>query len=117
MTSTPCNLLADLPRSTLPEEQFSELLRRPGLRIERIVSTGHASPPGFWYDQPAGEWVMVIAGEAILEFADGTPPCHLKTGDCLDLAPHRKHRLAWTSTDRPTVWLAVHYSGTAGVPA
>ena len=100
------NLFADL----LPDsgaEQFVELLSRPGLRIERIVSTGQASPPGFWYDQPQGEWILVLQGEARLAFEDEPAPRLLKPGDFVDIAPHRRHRVESTAT--PTVWLAVHY--------
>ena len=102
------NLYDHLPGQGL-EEQFLELLSRPGLRIERIVSTGQASPPGFWYDQPEGEWVAVLAGEARLRFADEDSPRLLGAGDFLDIAPHRRHRVEWTHPSQPTVWLAVHY--------
>ena len=44
------NIFEQLPRSTAKNEQFYELLQHPGLKIERIVSTGQASPPDFWYD-------------------------------------------------------------------
>ena len=100
------NLLADLPADSAAE-QFSELLSRPGLRIERIVSTGQASAPGFWYDQPQGEWVLLHQGEARLAFEDEPAARLLRAGDCLDIAPHRRHRVE--STAVPTVWLAVHY--------
>jgi cupin 2 domain-containing protein len=105
------NLFANLPRSTLENEHFFELLKRPGLRIERIVSTGQSSPPDFWYDQPTGEWVLLLQGEARLRFADEAESRHLKAGDYLDIAAHRRHRVDWTSADETTVWLAVHYSG------
>ena len=108
------NLFANLPRSTLPEEQFTELLRRPGLRIERIVSTGQASPPGFWYDQAEGEWVVLLQGEAGLRFADEAETRHLQAGDFVDIAPHRKHRVEWTAAGQTTLWLAVFYSRCAG---
>lgn len=88
-------------------EQYVELLSRPGLRIERIVSAGQASPPGFWYDQPQAEWVMLLSGEARLKFEDEPAPRLLKPGDHLDIAPHRRHRVE--STTAPAVWLAVHY--------
>jgi cupin 2 domain-containing protein len=52
------NLLAALP-ARLDAEQIIVLLEYENLRIERIVSTGQASPPGFWYDQPWAEWVLV----------------------------------------------------------
>ena len=103
------NLFAGLPRSTLESEQFCELLARPGLRIERIVSTGQASPENFWYDQPDGEWVLVVQGEAGLRFADEAEARHLRAGDFVDIAPHRRHRVDWTASEPPTVWLAVHY--------
>jgi hypothetical protein len=48
------------------------LLTRPGLRIERTVAWGQASPPGLWYDQPEAEWVLVLAGAARLRFQDET---------------------------------------------
>jgi hypothetical protein len=48
------NLFAEIP-ADLPEELFQTLLSTPDFRIERIVSHGHASPEGFWYDQEAHE--------------------------------------------------------------
>lgn len=102
------NLLAPLPASA--EELFSTLLKRPGLRIERIVSTGQCSPPDFWYDQAEGEWVSLLQGEARLRFADEDTARHLRAGDFIDIAPHRRHRVEWTPADQVTIWLAVFYS-------
>lgn len=103
------NLFAGLPRSTAEKEQFLELLSRPGLRIERIVSTGQSSPPDFWYDQPDGEWVLLVQGEAWLAFADEPAARRLRPGDFIDIAAHRRHRVEWTQAEPPTVWLAIHY--------
>jgi cupin 2 domain-containing protein len=103
------NLYAGLAQGAAAEA-FTDLLSRPGLRIERIVSTGQASPPGFWYDQPQGEWVLLLQGEAKLGFEDDPAPRLLKPGDFIDIAPHRRHRLEWTHPSTPTVWLAVHYA-------
>ena len=103
------NLFDDLPAGTA-SEQFVELLSRPGLRIERIVSRGQASPPQFWYDQPEGEWLVVLQGEARLVFEGEAAPCSLKPGDVIDIAPHRRHRVEWTHPEVPTIWLAVHYA-------
>lgn len=102
------NIFDDLPEKSGPE-QFSELLARPGLRIERIVSHGQCSPPGFWYDQPEGEWVLLIKGKACLRFADEPAARDLQAGDWLNIAPHRQHRVEWTAPDEATIWLAVHY--------
>ena len=85
------------------------LFARPGLRLERIVSLGQASPPGFWYDQPEGEWVLLLAGAARLRFADETEVRLVGPGDWLDIAPHRRHRVDWTDPESPTLWLAVSY--------
>jgi cupin 2 domain-containing protein len=104
------SIFADLPRSTVADEQFSELLGRPGLRIERIVSTGQCSPTDFWYDQPEGEWVLLIEGAARLRFADEAEARQLNPGDFVDIAPHRRHRVDWTDPDQPTIWLAIHYA-------
>lgn len=106
----PASLFADLPRSTAANEQFSELLARPGLRIERIVSTGQCSPPDFWYDQPEGEWVALLQGSARLRFEDEAEARQLQPGDFVDIVPHRRHRVEWTAPAQTTVWLAVFYA-------
>jgi cupin 2 domain-containing protein len=94
--------------SLLPDELFTTLLDAPGVRIERIVSHGHASPENFWYDQPRHEWVVVLKGAARLRFEDET--IELQPGDFLNIPAHKKHRVEWTTPDGPTIWLAVHYS-------
>jgi len=106
------NIFAGIPASTATAEEFSQLLQRPGLRIERIVSTGHCSPPDFWYEQADGEWVLLIEGAARLRFADESAARQLKPGDFVDIAPQRRHRVDWTAPDQPTIWLAIHYSAT-----
>ena len=102
------NLLDDLPKAA-DQESLVDLLKRPGVRIERIVSTGQTSPPGFWYDQAYGEWVAVLAGEAQLRFEDEPAPRTLRVGDFVDIAAHRRHRVEWTRPGEPTVWLTVQY--------
>jgi cupin 2 domain-containing protein len=91
------------------EEQHSLLLARPGLQIARIVSTGQASPPGFWYDQSQHEWVVLLAGEAKLVFEDEAAPRDLVPGDFVEIPAHCRHRVEWTDPEVPTVWLAVFY--------
>ena len=106
----PANLFAELPSTATVDEQFNELLSRPGLRIERIVSTGQSSPPGFWYDQAEGEWVVLLQGQATLRFADTPEPVELAPGDFIDIAPHRRHRVESTDPGQTTVWLAIHFA-------
>jgi cupin 2 domain-containing protein len=102
------NLFAGLPAGTR-SEQVDRLLTREGLTIERIVSTGQASPEGFWYEQAGAEWVVLLSGSAGVRFEDETQARPLKPGDFLDIAPQRRHRVEWTDPALPTVWLAVHY--------
>ena len=105
--SLPPNLLADLPAS-LPNELFQTFLQTPGLRIERIISLGHASPAGFWYDQETHEWVMLLTGAARVRF-DGEERVEMKAGSFLNIPAHKRHRVEWTDPNQPTVWLAIHY--------
>jgi cupin 2 domain-containing protein len=101
------NLFADLPTSAA-EEEFTTLLTLPGARVERIVSTGQASPPGFWYDQDETEFVILLAGAAGLLFEGERAPRILHPGDYVEIPPHVRHRVEWTDAIQPTVWLAVH---------
>lgn len=100
------NLFDDLP-TNLAAELTEALLTTSHVRIERIVSHGHASPPEFWYDQDEGEWVAVLAGAARLQFEDHT--VELRPGDCVNIPAHVRHRVDWTAPNEPTVWLAVFY--------
>lgn len=103
------NLYTALPSGGTTQERFDTLLDRPGVRIERIVSTGQASPPGFWYDQPDDEWVILLSGSAGLRFEDELEGYTLQPGDWLMIPAGRKHRVEWTDTGQPSVWLAVHF--------
>jgi cupin 2 domain-containing protein len=107
MPSNVVNLFAGIPAS-LEEELTDGLVRTDAVRIERIVSRGHASPPGFWYDQPESEWIVLLIGGAELAFADGETVA-LTPGDWIDIPAHRKHRIERTDPDRETVWLVVFY--------
>ena len=104
------NLLINPPTSKEKDERFDVLLSEPGVRIERIISTGQASPPGFWYDQEGAEWVMLLKGAATLQFDNQNAEHPLETGDWVYIAPHQRHRVAWIDPDQITVWLAVHIS-------
>jgi cupin 2 domain-containing protein len=103
------NLFSDLHTHTthLPDELITTLLAAGDVRIERIVSHGHASPQGFWYDQDHHEWVVVLKGAARLRFDDGI--VEMKPGDCINIPAHTRHRVEWTTPAEPTIWLAVHY--------
>lgn len=87
------------------QEWFLTLFENKAVKIERIVSSSHASPPGFWYDQQHDEWVVVLRGHAALEFENGES-IEMKEGDYLTVPGHVKHRVKRTGPE--TIWLAVH---------
>lgn len=103
------NILANVT-GPFPEEIVESIVESPNARIERIISYGHQSPDDFWYEQVDHEWVIVLQGAARLEFDDGSEPVSMSAGDHLLIAARQKHRVAWTTPDEPTIWLAVHYS-------
>lgn len=106
------NLQAGVPEKSA-EEFLETLLTGGNFHVERIVSQGHASPAGFWYDQDTHEWALLHSGSAILRFEGQKDPVHLKPGDHLLIPAHVKHRVEWTDPDRDTVWLAVHFRHTS----
>jgi len=110
----PGSLFDDLDAVAGPEERFDPLLTTPGVKIERIVSFGHRSPEGFWYDQEWAEWVLLLRGRAGVELAGEGRVRELRAGDHLLIPAHCRHRVAWTAEGEPTVWLAVHYPPTDG---
>lgn len=107
MRRTTGNLFAGIP-ATLDAELLDTLVATATVRIERIVSRGHASPESGWYDQDENELVVVLHGRGRLLFDDGTEAA-LAAGDWIDIPAHRRHRVAWTDPDADTVWLAVFY--------
>ena len=97
------NIFAGVGPGFSGEEATTTLAERPGAGVERIVSTGQASPPGFWYDQDWTEWVIVLAGEAGLMIEGEAAPRTLRPGDYLELPARVRHRVEWTSpTRRPS---------------
>jgi cupin 2 domain-containing protein len=93
----------------LPEEVIEELIHDQTVCIKRIVSQGHASPPGFWYDQEENEWIIVLEGSAGLLLEGDENQTVLKKGDYLNIPAHTKHRVEWTEKTGETIWLAIFY--------
>ncbi|CAO3418336.1 cupin domain-containing protein [Azospirillum endophyticum] len=101
------SLLEGLPSGPQPDEILATLAALPNVRIERIVSTGQASPDGFWYDQGWAEFVLLVAGTATLQ-VEGEGDRLLVPGDWTLLPARTRHRVAATAAGEPTVWLAIH---------
>lgn len=105
MKASLASLWSNIPEN-LPDELCQTLLEKPTVRIERIVSRGHASPEGFWYQQDKDEWVLLVKGSAGLAFADGEV-LTMRAGDYLLIPAHCRHRVTWTQPDSDCVWLAI----------
>ncbi len=102
------NLFADMPGS-LKDELVETILQTSGFRIERIVSRGHCSPDGFWYDQDENEWVVLLKGSAVIRFEDQSENISMNPGNYINIEKHRRHRVEWTDPEQETIWLAIHY--------
>jgi cupin 2 domain-containing protein len=100
--------LLDAIPALLPAELITELARGRDVRIERIVSRGHVSPPDFWYDQDEHELVVLLAGRATLEL-EGHGTRALEPLDWLNIPARVRHRVTFTEPDADTLWLAVFY--------
>ena len=110
------NLFEHIP-ARLPDELMETLHHREGVRIERIVSRGHSTPEGQWYDQSWDEWVILLSGRAVLEFDQGRAPVSLQPGDYVMLPAGLRHRVAFTEPEVDSVWLAVHFNEPGQPPA
>ena len=102
------NIFSDMPMH-LTNESFDRILKQGGIEVERIVSKGHVTPEGQWYDQNWDEWILLLQGKAILRVQNEAKPIHLKTGDYLLLPKHCRHRVEWTEPSLETIWLAIHW--------
>lgn len=102
------NLERNIP-ANLPTELIETLTKSDHIRIERIVSKGHQSPPNFWYDQPEHEFVLLHTGCAQVQFEDTNETVSLSAGDYLLIPAHRRHRVHSTCTNGHTIWLAVFF--------
>jgi cupin 2 domain-containing protein len=101
------NLFAHVVRDA-EGERFEDLLNLPGARVERIVSTGQATPEGDWLSQDWTEWVLLLSGSARLRFEGEPEARRLKAGDWVTIEPNARHRVDWTAPGEATVWLALH---------
>jgi len=104
----PGNLFSGIP-DRVEDELFETLWKTDHFHLERIVSAGQATPPGEWLEEPADEWVIVLAGSAGLLFEGQGEPTVLHPGDYVHIPAHRRHRVEWTAGGQKTIWLALHY--------
>ena len=95
----------DLPQLPLPEELTTVLAQKGGVRLERVISAGHTSG---WYDQAESEFVILVEGTAVIEYERGAAVT-MQRGDTLLLKPHVRHRISYTSSEPPCLWLCYFY--------
>ena len=110
------NLFEDLPLDSTTE-LFENLLQNDSITIERIISEGHSTPPGEWFDQDSDEWVILLQGSASLLFKEEATSVTMKPGDYAYIAAHRIHRVEWTDRSQKTIWLAIHFRNEASSDA
>ena len=89
----------DIPKESMPQELVEILMQTENIRIERIVSKGHTTD---WYDQSEDEWLVLLTGNAEIEFDDNIKA--LTAGDTLFIPKHQKHKVTKTTE---CVWLCV----------
>lgn len=100
--------ILQIPKHLPQEQEFVETISGGDeVRVERIISHGHTTPEGTWYDQESDEWVVLIQGKAKLQWADDTT-VSLQAGDSLFIPAHKRHRVIKTTENPPCVWLAIH---------
>lgn len=103
----PGNIYKSIPEQ-LPDELFETLHQNPRLKLERIVSEGHVTPGGEWFDQEWDEWVILLSGSATLGFESEREFCDMLPGDYVFIPAHCRHRVERTDAKEKTVWLALH---------
>ena len=102
------NVLSKIPYF-MQDELSETLLKAEYFKLERIVSSGQATPRGEWFDQIRNEWVILLSGSAGLRFEDDEAIHVMYPGDYVHIPAHNRHRVEWTDPEQKTVWLALHY--------
>ena len=105
---TNTNIFTHIPE-ILIEECFEPIIKEDNLIVERIISKGHVTPLGEWYDQKQDEWVLLLQGQALLLFDAPKKEVMLHPGDYVLIPSHSRHRVEWTLPDAETLWLAIHF--------
>ncbi|MCL1859379.1 MAG: cupin domain-containing protein [Oscillospiraceae bacterium] len=95
----------EMPPLPLTEEVMTILTENENIRIERIISAGQVSD---WYDQDETEFVILLEGNAVIEY-ENSKTVSMSKGDTLLINPHERHKVSYTSSEPLCVWLCVFY--------
>ena len=89
----------------IEEKEIVDILKEnEDVKIERIISTGQGSD---WMVQEKREYVLLIQGNAVIEFNDKT--VEMKSGDTLFIEKRERHRVAYTGENPYCIWFCVHF--------
>ena len=102
------NIFEDIP-ANMPEELIEIITETDKIRMERIVSRAHSSPPDFWYDQEGNEYVILLKGKAGLALENRDDFIVMKPGEYLNIPAHVRHRVEWTDPEGDTIWVVISY--------
>ncbi len=99
--------LFQIPEKLPQREVFETLVPDKGILVERIISNGQGSEEGFWYEQERDELVFLLQGRAKLAWDNGKN-LEMNRGDWVLIPARERHRVEWTSSAPPCIWLAIH---------
>ena len=102
------NLSRNIP-GFFRDEVFEKLLSTEHFKLERILSRGHRTAEGQWYEQEKNEWVMIFQGSAVLRIEGEEQLLTLTKGDYVLLPARLRHRVEKTDEGEETIWLALHF--------
>ena len=106
------NIFDQLPDKSA-DEIFETLIGNGDFQLERIISTGQATPKGEWLESDRDEWVVLLKGGAGLLIEGAGDVCQMKPGDHINIPANVRHRVEWTESEGQTVWLALYYCSKA----
>ncbi len=89
------------------QEVFEDLVKTDDFLVERIYTAKAFKQPGKWYYQEKDEWVLLLQGNAVLEFEE-EKNVRLDKGDYIFIQAHKKHRIRQSSEKSNCIWLAIH---------
>ena len=101
------NIFSDPLVNKNTPESFESLVITYDLLVERIVTGESFTAPSQWYDQDKDEWVVLMQGQAELEFEDDEV-LGLSKGDYIFIPAHKRHRVKAVSKSPNCIWLAIH---------
>ena len=83
------NIFESIPNA-MKDEVIESLIESKVVKIERIISKGHASPKAGWYEQDQDEWVIILRGSATIKYENIEQIC-INEGGQINIPAGTKH--------------------------